>query len=123
MARMKVSGPLTWFKAQTFLGNRGARTLGNNTTVHAVLDGDYMGFSVRLHGNEIMRIHADYTYTLKDGGWQTITTKDRLNALSPASVFQRKGTWYVGSATGQDVPFYSGIRVDQYGRVTERNER
>lgn len=119
MATMKVTGPLSWFKAQTFVGNREARTIGHNTTVHEITYGDVREFSVRLHGNEIIRIHRDGTYTLKDGGWQTVTTKQRLNALGPVPVWQTKFQWYVGGPNPEGTEFYSGIRVDRYGRVVE----
>lgn len=114
MAKMAIA-TLTWFSAHTFLGDRESRKIGNNTTLHTVIDGDYVGYSVRLHGNEIIRVHADYTYTIKDGGWQSATTKDRLNALTPARVWQKAFTWYVNDG----VPFVSGMRIDRYGKVVD----
>ena len=56
---------------------------------------------VYLHGNHI----ATYNYALKelslfDGGWQSNTTKSRLNALcyefaTGFSVFQKNWDWFV----------------------------
>ena len=43
--------------------------------------------------------------TIMDGGWQSVTTKSRLNALalssaSPGRVFQKAHTWYVRQFVG-----------------------
>ena len=86
-----------------------AKKLGNNTYLRRVSD---TTIAVVLHTTEVVRIHDDGTYTLNSGGWRTVTTKDRLNAYSPASVSQRNHDWYVGAE-----PFYDCIRVDSAGQV------
>jgi len=56
---------------------------------------------VRLHGNKIAVIGDDFLQIF-DGGWQTTTTKSRLNALINEfcnavtdGVFQKNYQWYV----------------------------
>ena len=56
---------------------------------------------VRLHGNKIAEIGDDYLQIF-DGGWQTTTTKSRLNALIDRfcnavtdGVFQKDYQWYI----------------------------
>ena len=55
---------------------------------------------VFLHGNLIATVTED-TLELFDGGWQSNTTKSRLNALCSAfayageGIFQKDWTWYV----------------------------
>ena len=56
---------------------------------------------VRLHGNKIAVIGDDFLQIF-DGGWQTTTTKSRLNALIDRfcnavtdGVFQKDYVWYV----------------------------
>ena len=56
---------------------------------------------VRLHGNKIAEIGDDYLQIF-DGGYQTMTTKSRLNALIDRfcnavtdGVFQKDYVWYV----------------------------
>ena len=72
-----------------------------------------MGVStVYLHGNKIAMID-DTSLTLFDGGWQSNTTKSRLNALcsefciAGEGVFQSNFLWYVrrfvGCINGQNV--------------------
>ena len=57
--------------------------------------------SVYLHGNLIARVSDTFVQIL-DGGWQSVTTKSRLNALlsevtCDGGVFQKDFTWYIGS--------------------------
>jgi hypothetical protein len=55
---------------------------------------------VKLHGNEIATFYpAIDTFVLRDCGWQTVTTKSRMNALlrafSPGSVISAQSfEWY-----------------------------
>jgi hypothetical protein len=61
---------------------------------------------VRLHGNKIAEID-DNSMTIFDGGWQSNTTKSRLNALcdefciAGEGVFQRNFKWFVHKLVGQ----------------------
>ena len=55
---------------------------------------------VFLHGNHIATV-TDNALTLFDGGWQSNTTKSRLNALLDEfsygmRVFQKNFEWFVG---------------------------
>jgi hypothetical protein len=74
---------------------------------------------VYLHGNLIARIGETWI-ELFDGGWQTSTTKSRLNAILSAfgmtgeCVFQKQWTWFVNLKTGNGiatVPFFSSMRL------------
>jgi len=74
---------------------------------------------VFLHGNLIAEV-GDTWMRLFDGGWQSNTTKSRLNAILQAHglpgecVFQKKFEWFVNlkTASGIDtVPFFSSMRL------------
>ena len=70
---------------------------------------------VRLHGNLIARVGDNFVQIL-DGGWQSVTTKSRLNALlsdvtPDGSVFQKDYVWYYNSSTVGTVPFFSGMEA------------
>tara|TARA_B100000035_G_scaffold271227_1_gene245958 strand:+ start:233 stop:580 length:348 start_codon:yes stop_codon:yes gene_type:complete len=74
-----------------------------NTTVHF---NEETGESiVRLHGNKIAVV-SDNDMTIFDGGYQSVTTKSRLNALCDAfcitgeGVFQKDFAWYVRQCVG-----------------------
>jgi len=62
---------------------------------------------VRLHGHKIAEVGDDYL-TIFDGGYQSYTTKSRLNALcqefciAGEGVFQKNFTWFVRKFAGQN---------------------
>ncbi len=71
---------------------------------------------VYLHGNLIARIGETFI-ELFDGGWQTNTTKSRLNAILSAFgmegeyVFQKNFQWFI-NYQGSPLPFFSGMRLN-----------
>ena len=68
---------------------------------------------IYLHGNLISEIGDDWL-KLFDGGWQSNTTKSRLNAIlsefgaDGERVFQKDFTWYLNQGSAR-VPFESGM--------------
>ena len=73
---------------------------------------------VFLHGNHIASLDtATNQLTIKDGGWQSVTTKSRLNALldefvPSMGIFQKDWVWYLSDRlSGSVVPFISGMTV------------
>jgi len=74
---------------------------------------------VFLHGNKIAEVGECFV-RLFDGGWQSNTTKSRLNAILKEhgipgeSVFQKQFNWFLRSKWGNDfsvIPFFSGMRL------------
>jgi len=71
---------------------------------------------VFLHNNKIAEV-GDNFIVLMDGGWQSNTTKSRLNAIlcehgiPGERVFQKNFEWFVSQAGG-DIPFFSGMRLN-----------
>ena len=72
---------------------------------------------VFLHGNHIASLDtASNQLTIKDGGWQSVTTKSRLNALldefaPDRGIFQKNWQWFVSDSFGMAEPFISGMTV------------
>ncbi len=70
---------------------------------------------VRLHGNLIAEVGEGFI-RLFDGGYQSTTTKSRLNAILEANglpnerVFQKNFTWFV-QVLGGPIPFFSSMRL------------
>ena len=93
---------------------RGQRNwAGSNTTVFTSDNG--LESTVYLHGNHIATyFHDKRKLQIFDGGWQSVTTKSRLNALLSEfkpqfNVFQKNWTWYVSDRLNNSVfPFVSG---------------
>lgn len=87
--------------------NADRRKVGNNTYAEIMHDGSV---GIMLHSTYVVKIHPDNTYTLQNGGWQTATTKDRINQYSPVKVYQRNYNWYV-RLNGREYPFIDGMVV------------
>ena len=70
--------------------------------------------SVYLHGNQIATVdHNTNALKLSSCGWQSVTTKSRLNAIlqgliAGASVFQKQFDWYL-NYNNQTVDFWDGM--------------
>lgn len=66
---------------------------GNTRVVIGMLP-DSTGADLYLHGNLIARMD-DTGLNVSSGGWQSATTKERLNALPGVSVSQKNYVWYL----------------------------
>jgi hypothetical protein len=81
---------------------------------------------VFLHGNKIAEV-GDRFIRLFDGGFQSNTTKSRLNAIlgdhgvPGEHIFQKNFTWFVRTVQGVkptdgegfiSIPFFSGMRLN-----------
>ena len=89
----------------------------DNTTV--TFDAETGESKVYLHGNHIADVGETYI-RLFDGGWQSNTTKSRLNAIlsehgeAGDCVFQKNFDWFVNMNTVRGistVPFFSSMRL------------
>ena len=90
---------------------------GSNTTV---ITEDNIS-TVMLHGNHIATYYHDKKeLSLFDGGWQSNTTKSRLNALcyefaTGFGVFQKNWEWFVSDFSNNKKEFADGITVNFNG--------
>ena len=85
---------------------------GSNTTV--MINENNNKAKVYLHGNLIAEV-CDEFVAIFDGGWQSVTTKSRLNALLDefrphVGVVQRNFDWFI-VAHSKYFPFVSGSLV------------
>ena len=86
---------------------------GSNTMVRVYKE----VVEVFLHGNHIASVDtATNQLQIFDGGWQSVTTKSRLNALldefaDGARVIQRNYTWFLSDLGNRVTPFISGMKV------------
>ena len=85
---------------------------GSNTTV--TYNDSTNCSAVFLHGHNIATVaHATNAVKLSSCGWQTVTTKSRLNAILDevkygCRVFQKQFDWYL-STNNQTVDFWDGM--------------
>jgi len=64
---------------------------GSNTIVKVEKGISYLF----LHGNMIAKRSADGRLEITNAGWQTNTTKERLNGLPNVSINQKNSRWYL----------------------------
>ena len=84
----------------------------DNTRVEVDKHGDTY---VYLHGHNIARIANNWDMQLSSCGWETVTTKSRLNAILDCfvhniSIYQRDWQWYI---SGRDFtePLFDGYQI------------
>jgi hypothetical protein len=83
--------PNNRWAAETFLGKRTIRRVCNNTWVEK--DSINGALYLRFHRTRIVKWYTDGTglIGLNTGGWETATTKDRINRAAPIRIFSKRG--------------------------------
>jgi hypothetical protein len=107
--------------------NKEERPWGNNTRVRQAFD----HIIVRLHNTDIANLSVDGSITLNTDGWQTVTTKDRLNKVLTLGncghwrLWSEKGIWMLyyfspDKGNADPIPSYAftdGVTVWPDGRI------
>lgn len=105
MSNLNTHGVDNFETAQRFLGNKSARTLCFATTLthESVGEPGVTAVTVRHHGSPIIRYFSDGRVEIRNAGWLSATTTDRLHRMTPPTV-------RVSRAKGGSVesPLYSG---------------
>lgn len=110
---------MNYSEAESLMNSARDRTkgkpIGANRRLFQVSD----GYAIRYHRTDIVTIHYDDTYTLRTGGWSSVTTKKWINHYSPAYIWQKNWYWYIVPNGDWDkrTDFYDGIKVDAQGMV------
>lgn len=119
MAHMAAT---SWDALDRLLGDKNKVKVGNNTFAYRLhLVSNDGGISVEYHGHPIVEFNPhDRTVTLRDCGWQTHTTKERLNqfAPQPIRIWQNRGEWFwMSRVDPEDLirPWPDEITVDMDG--------
>jgi hypothetical protein len=93
--------------------DKSERTIANNTKL--VRRGPH-AIAVRLHRTDVVTFHRDGTASFDTGGWNTSTTRARMNEYAPAGIkfFTRKGTllYVIGRQWDGEQEFVDGMQYD-----------
>lgn len=54
-------------------------------------------YAVQFHATKIVKIYADGSYVLTNGGYYTPSTKERLNLYGPVAIGAQNNKWYFSS--------------------------
>lgn len=93
--------------------NLNSRKIGNNTYLERHLN----DITVKYHDTHVVVYRANGDIVLNSGGYQTATTKDRMNLHTTARITQTGGVWFV--TWGDRVRmFFDGMVLHTDGTVT-----
>jgi hypothetical protein len=102
---------MNYSKALNLLGSKDTYKLKPNT----ILEKNDECITLRLHATPIIRFFPDGSLKLKNGGYQTRVTQDRLNEyLEHAQISTRDGIWII-SVGGIEYLFEDGMLIYSEG--------
>jgi hypothetical protein len=81
-------------------GVKSAKKVGNNTFEVIYKDGCK---AIRLHRTDVVTYRPDGACILNTDGWQTRTTKDRINKYANVRVVQDNHKWFVYAPTQSSI--------------------
>jgi hypothetical protein len=85
------------------------RKVANNTYLERRAD----SIALKLHNTDIITTYPDNTVTLNTGGWQTVTTKARMNEFLPfGRIYQKDFIWYL-SLGNVDHVYDDGMKLSE----------
>jgi len=103
-----------------------SKIVDHNTVGYRRINGDRV---IRLHLTDIMTFKANGDIVLNSGGWQTVTTKERMNKYLPFgwNLTQSKNVWCLGKGCWNDPErkeyvYQDGITILSTGGVKGAGE-
>lgn len=93
--------------AFSLLGSKDTYKLKSNTSLER--EDGYI--ALRFHATSIIKFFPDRSIKIRNGGYQTVTTKDRLNEyLNSAVISTRDGNWVI-TVHGTEYLFEDGMVI------------
>ena len=105
MALTKYKNVTDYNTAVELLNGKDQKKIAHNTTLVNLMD-VYGFIGVRYWNTYIVKYYPDRT-ELDTAGYDTYTTKERINIFSNAMVYQKDFIWYMADGT----LFYDGIVI------------
>lgn len=99
----------SWQWWADYIGDKNRVTLSPNTFVEK--DGSGL-ICFHLHGYNIMTLSNLDRWQIDSCGWETHTTKKRINQLSPINLYQRNWVWFYDDENSVRQEFEDGIIVN-----------
>ncbi len=111
--------PTSFLEASAYLNGKKSLKLAGNTYLEPREDGS---IAVRYYATDIVTYYKNGSIKLNNGGWRTVTTKERMSAFTPFSISQKKYEWFVnmyanGVWTDLNIPFENGMVLNQREEV------
>lgn len=114
-SKVTISPISSFDELNEFLGKREEKKIAHNTYVHKRFDGN---IGIKLWRTDIIVVNKLNNIKVYTGGWDTSTTKDRINQLLPrnVSVYTKKHQMRIRGING-DFEFKEGITVTPDGHI------
>lgn len=111
MPHYQRTGVRDYASAASYLGKKKGRPLGTGraTRLQRI---DEHSIAIQYHWTYVVTYHDDGTITLDNGGYYTVTTKERINQYTNARLSQMNREWYLGGTE-----FYNGMKIDEDGKL------
>ena len=95
--------------ADAFMARVSYKRISKNTEVwtNSLEDGSTF---LNLHGSPIASIDSNGVLWITSAGWETHTTKERLNGIPGVSVYQHKFEWYLNGEKWEDSHYWTRIQ-------------
>jgi len=99
MGQTKISR-MNYRDALNILGTRDSRKIANHTYLQRQPNGSIV---VHLHSTDVVTYYPSGYIVLYTGGWETVTTKDRINSsLLDTRIYSIKGHWTITDSKGRE---------------------
>ncbi len=99
---------MNYLEATKTLDNRSSKKIANNTYLKQLND----CIGLLYHDTYIIKFYSDYMI-LDNGGYYTMTTKERLNTFGIVGIYQKNSIWYLSDNSA----FYNGVKIDYSSNV------
>lgn len=94
------------------------KPLANNTRLYKRGD----EFEIVLHQTAVVSVLPEGKYIIRTGGWNTLTTRDRLNRYAPGRFFTRQGILYwAPDHKSDEIVVEEGMVIGEEGKVYDRD--
>lgn len=112
---------LDYESLDNMLGEKNVRKIGYETIIHRL--GDFE-IGIKYHNTDIIKIDLTNIVTLNTGGWETRTTKDRLNQFLDCRglyIYQKRNVWYIVN-NGEHIEYKDHMKIHPDGHLSYPSE-
>tara|TARA_Y100000310_G_scaffold329489_1_gene399449 strand:+ start:649 stop:996 length:348 start_codon:yes stop_codon:yes gene_type:complete len=105
--------PRNFMDALDILNGRSQVKIGHNTYMRIeYFEQPDVEIKIRLHNTDVVTFTENDDIILDDGGWQTVTTKERINRYLPSGwkLYQKDFQWFIDTDYGTH-KYYEGISL------------
>ena len=117
MGRAKLACSYSsYHQVADFLRGKKSRKIGYETYIEQLSPFEV---GIKYHNTHIVKMDVTDVMTITSGGWDTPTTKDRLNqflSCRGVHIYQKKFQWYI-VGTNDTMTYVDGMQVFPNGHV------